>query len=127
MNKKIRIILVGFFILTFVAQLLLWFYLDARNSALNQGMSIRGASIVFFVADGYSENDFRGVKQYFDQWRGTVTIAGLSENLTAKEASMTSDILLSDIDEIVNYDAIVLPGGDIASALIANDHAMQLL
>jgi len=127
MNKTLRIILVGFFILTFVGQVILFLYLGERNAALNQGMSIRGASIVFFAADGYSESDLQGVKQYFDQWRGTVTIAGLSETVTAKEASMTSDILLSDIDEIGIYDAIVLPGGDLAPALIANHHVMQLL
>lgn len=127
MNKTIKIILVGFLLLTFVGQLILFIYLDEMNSTLNQGMSIRGASIVFFAADGYSESDLQGVKQYFDQWRGTVTIAGLSENLTAKESSITADILLLDIDEITPYDAIVLPGGELAPALIANQHVMQLL
>ncbi|UCG90718.1 MAG: DJ-1/PfpI family protein [Candidatus Heimdallarchaeota archaeon] len=127
MKKIIKIILVGFFIITFVGQLMLWFFLDARNSALNQGMSIRGASIVFFTADGYSEGDLQGVKQYFDQWQGEVTIAGLSENLTTIDGSMTSDILLFDINEITLYDAIVLPGGELAPALNADHHVMQLL
>lgn len=127
MKKTVKIGLVGFFILTFVGQAVLFIYLGERNAALNQGMSIRGASIVFFTADGYSESDLQGVKQHFDQWRGTVTIAGLSEVLTTKEGSMTSDILLLDIDEITTYDAIFLPGGELAPALITNQHVMQLL
>ncbi|MFX1507923.1 MAG: hypothetical protein ACFFDC_17690, partial [Promethearchaeota archaeon] len=77
MNKKLRIILVGFFTLMFIGQLILWMYFDARNTQLNQGMSIWGANVVFCVADGYSESDFQGVKEYFDKWHGSVTVAGL--------------------------------------------------
>ncbi len=127
MNKTLRIILVGFFILTFFGQVILFLYLGERNAALNQGMSIRGANIVFFAADGYSEGDLQSVKQYFDQWRGTITIAGLSGNLTAKESSITANILLQDINEITAYDAIVIPGGELAPALNADHHVMQLL
>ncbi len=127
MNKTLKIILVGFFLLTFIGQVLLFVYLGEQHSASNQGMSIRGASIVFFIADGYSESDLQGVKQQFEQWRGTVTIAGLSENLTAKESSITADILLLDIDEITTYDAIVLPGGELTQGFMANQHVMQLL
>lgn len=127
MNKTLKIILVGFFLLTFIGQVLLFVYLGEQHSASNQGMSIRGASIVFFITDGYSESDLQGVKQQFEQWRGTVTIAGLSENLTAKESSITADILLLDIDEITTYDAIVLPGGELTQGFMANQHVMQLL
>ncbi|UCE14265.1 MAG: DJ-1/PfpI family protein [Candidatus Heimdallarchaeota archaeon] len=127
MNKTLRIILVGFFILTFLGQVLLWFYFDSMNSTLNQGMSIRGADVVFFLADGYSESDYLGVKEYLDQWRGTVITAGLSENQTTSESSIMTDILISDINEITLYDAIVIPGGGLAPALNANQHVERLL
>ncbi|MFX0052193.1 MAG: hypothetical protein ACFE8U_12990, partial [Candidatus Hermodarchaeota archaeon] len=69
MNKKVKAILVGFFILTFIVQLGWFLTLEKRINDSNQGMSIRGARIIIFTADGYSDDDFQGVKQYLDQWR----------------------------------------------------------
>jgi putative intracellular protease/amidase len=127
MNKTVRIILVGFFIFVFIGQLILFFYFSEMRSASNQGMSIRGANIVFFVADGYSESDLYGVKKYLDQWRGTVIVAGLSDNHTTREGSVMTDILISDIGEITLYDAIVIPGGESAPALNADQHVGDLI
>lgn len=127
MNKTKRIILVGFFIFMFIGQVILFFYFSEMMNSSDQGIDIRGANIVFFVADGYSESDFLGVKGYLDQWRGTVIIAGLSENQTTTESSIITDILISDIDEITLYDAIVIPGGELAPALNANQHVGRLL
>jgi protease I len=127
MNKKLRIILVGFFTFMFIGQLILWMYFDARNTQLNQGMSIRGASVLFFVADGYSESDFQGVRGYFDEWRGSVIVAGLSENHSTTEGLVTADILISDINEIALYDAIIIPGGEFASTLYSNQKIGRLL
>ena len=114
MKKTLRIILVGFFIFTFIGQVILFLYLSEMHSASNQGMSIRGADVVFFVTDGYSESDLLGVKEYLDEWRGTVIIAGLSENHTTTEGSIITDILITDINEITLYDAIIIPGGESA-------------
>lgn len=127
MNKTLRIILVGFFIFTFIGQVVLFIFLSETNSDFNQGMSIRGAAVVFFIADGYSESDFLGVKEYLDQWRGTVIVAGLSENQTTTEGSIITDIFISDIDEITPYDAIVIPGGELTQALNADQHVGRLL
>ncbi|UCG02823.1 MAG: DJ-1/PfpI family protein [Candidatus Heimdallarchaeota archaeon] len=127
MNKKLRIILVGFFTLTFFAQLIFFFYFSEMRSAYNQGMSIRGADIVFFVADGYSESDFQGVKEYFDDWQGSVIVAGLSENHSTTEGTITTDILISDIHEIALIDAIIIPGGEFASTLYSNQNIGRLL
>lgn len=128
MNKTIRIILVGFFIFTFIGQVILFLYLSEMNSAYNQGMSIRGADVVFFIADGYSESDFLGVKGYLDEWRGTVIIAGLSENQTTTGGSIImTDILISDIEEITLFDAIVIPGGELVPALNADQNVGALL
>lgn len=77
--------------------------------------------------DGYSESDFLGVKKYLDQWRGTVIIAGLSVNQTTTEGSIMTDLLISDIDKITHYDAIVIPGGELAPALNTDQHVGRLL
>ena len=98
MNKTLRIILVCFFIFTFIGQLILFLHFSEMKSAYNQGMSIRGADVVFFISEGYSDSDLQGVKKYLDQWRGTVSIAGLSDNHTTREGSILTDILISDID-----------------------------
>jgi putative intracellular protease/amidase len=90
-------------------------------------MSIRGADIVFFVADGYSEADLFDVKGYLDEWHGNVIVAGLSESHSTTEGSITPDILISDINEIIPYDAIVIPGGNLISSLIADQHVDRLL
>jgi protease I len=90
-------------------------------------MSIRGADVVFFMADGYSENDFLGVKEYLSQWRGTVIVAGVSENLTSTEGSISSDILISDIENISTYDAVVIPGGLSAPTLNTDQNIISLL
>ncbi|MFX0205620.1 MAG: DJ-1/PfpI family protein [Candidatus Hodarchaeota archaeon] len=129
MNKKLRIILVGFFSFTFIAQLFFFFYLSEMRSAYNQGMSIRGTDIVFFVADGYSEADLLGVKEYLDEWHGNVIIAGLSNYLVSStnEESVTPDIQISDINEITLYDAIVIPGGDFTLAFNSDQHLNRLL
>lgn len=127
LNKTLRIILVGFFILTFIGQVLLWVYFDSMNSKFNQGMSIRGANVIFFIADGYSESDYLGVKEFLDQWHGTVVTAGVSENQTTTGGSTITDILFSDIDEISLYDAIVIPGGELAPALNADQDVGRLL
>ena len=127
MNKKLRIVLVGFFTLMFIGQLILWMYFDARYTQLNQGMSIWGANVVFCVADGYSESDFQGVKEYFDEWHGSVTVAGLSENHSTTEGTITTDILISDIHEIALIDAIIIPGGEFASTLYSNQNIGRFL
>lgn len=127
MNKKIRIFLTGFFLFTFIGQVMIFLYLSETNSDLNQGMSIRGARIIIFTTDGYSESDLQGVKIFLDRWRGTVTIAGLSETLTTTGGSIISDVLISDIDEITTYNAIFIPGGELVTALIKDNHVIQLL
>ncbi|MFX0014454.1 MAG: DJ-1/PfpI family protein [Promethearchaeota archaeon] len=127
MNKTLRIILIGFFICTFIGNIILWVYFDSMRSSYNQGMSIRGADVVFFVADGFSESDLLGVKEFLDQWHGKVTIAGLSEEQTTSEGSLVTGILISDIDEITLYDAIVIPGGESALALNVNQDVASLL
>ncbi|MHA2226902.1 MAG: DJ-1/PfpI family protein [Candidatus Hodarchaeales archaeon] len=127
MKKSLRIILVGFFVFTFIGQVILWMYFDSLYSSSNQGMSIRGADVVFFMADGYSENDFLGVKEYLSQWRGTVIVAGVSENLTSTEGSISSDILISDIENISTYDAVVIPGGLSAPTLNTDQNIISLL
>ncbi|MFW9906505.1 MAG: DJ-1/PfpI family protein [Candidatus Thorarchaeota archaeon] len=127
MNKTLRIILVGFLALMFIGQVILGMYFDAMNSELNQGMSIRGADIVFFVADGYSESDLQGVKNYLDKWRGTVTVAGLSNNHTSTGGSIVTDIPIYDITDITLYDAVVIPGGNQITSLSADQHVKRLL
>ena len=127
LKKTLRIILVGFFVFTFIGQVILFLYLSEMHSASNQGMSITGADVVFLISDGYSDSDLQGVKKYLDQWRGTVSIAGLSDNHTTREGSIMTDILISDIDEITFYDAIVIPGGELTSSLNADQHVGRLL
>ncbi|MHA2247294.1 MAG: DJ-1/PfpI family protein, partial [Candidatus Hodarchaeales archaeon] len=127
MNKTLRIILVGFFLFTFIGQVVLFIFLSENNSDFNQGMSIRGANVVFFMADGYSESDFLSVKHLLDQWRGTVIVAGLSENQTTTEGSIITDLLISEIGEITTYDAIVIPGGELTQALNADQNVGRLL
>ncbi|MFX1286473.1 MAG: DJ-1/PfpI family protein [Promethearchaeota archaeon] len=127
MNKTLRIILIGFFIFTFIGQVILWMYFDAMKSAFDQGMSIRGADVVFFVTDGYSETDFQGVKEYLDKWHGTIIVSGLSDNHTTTESSIMTDILISDIDDITHYDALVIPGGEKISSLTDDQHVGRLL
>ena len=126
-NKKLKIILIGFLILTFIGQVFLFVYLGELRSNFDQGMSIRGTNTIFFMADGYSESDFLGVKDYLNQWQGKVIIAGISENLTTNKSVLISDILLSDIDDITTYDAIVIPGGKQTSILTTDLYAIDLL
>ncbi|MFX0152572.1 MAG: DJ-1/PfpI family protein [Candidatus Hodarchaeota archaeon] len=126
MNKKVKAILVGFFILTFIVQLGWFLTLEKRINDSNQGMSIRGARIIIFTADGYSDDDFQGVKQYLDQWRGIVTIVGMKEQvISEKGLTLNSDILFTDIEDITVYDAIFIPGGQLASVVISNQYSLD--
>jgi len=128
MNKTVKVILVGFFIILFFVQIGWFLTLEKRLNASNQGMSIRGAKIVIFTADGYSEEDLQGVKQYLDQWRGTVTIVGITEQLISKEGQVfDSDLLLTDIEDITVYDAIFVPGGQLASVVISDQRSLSFL
>lgn len=128
MNKTVKVILVGFFIILFFVQIGWFLTLEKRLNASNQGMSIRGAKIVIFTADGYSQDDLQGVKQYLDQWRGTVTIAGMTEQIISEEGqTFDSDLLLTDIDDITSYDAIFVPGGQLASVVISDQHSLSFL
>ncbi|MFX0173857.1 MAG: DJ-1/PfpI family protein [Candidatus Hodarchaeota archaeon] len=128
MNNKVKTILVGFFILTFIVQLGWFLTLEKRINDSNQGMSIRGARIIIFTTDGYSEDDFQGVKQYFDQWRGTVTIAGITEQvISEKGLTLNSDILFTDTEDITVYDAIFIPGGQLVSVVISDQQSQSFL
>jgi protease I len=126
-NKKVRIFFVGFMIILFGVQLIGLVILSELNAS-KPGMSIRGADVVILVTDSYNEAHLNGVKQYLDSWRGVVTIVGTTENVTSDEGStMIVDIIISDIDDITVYDAIFIPGGEIATTLTINQQAMQLL
>ncbi|MFX0183337.1 MAG: DJ-1/PfpI family protein [Candidatus Hodarchaeota archaeon] len=128
MNKGVKAILVVFFILTFIVQLGWFLTLEKRINDSNQGMSIRGARIIIFTGDGYSEDDLQGVKQYLDQWRGTVIIVGKTEQIISEEGqTFDSDLLLTDIDDITVYDAIFIPGGQLASVVISDQYSLSFL
>lgn len=123
----LRIVLVGFFVLMFIGQVFLFFVFEERIRQ-NQGMSIRGASIAIFVADGFSEEGFQSVKDKLEQWHGTVTVAGLSNDVTSNENhDFESDLLISDIGDNDLYDAIFIPNGELAPALIADQRVLEIL
>ncbi|MFX0208619.1 MAG: DJ-1/PfpI family protein [Candidatus Hodarchaeota archaeon] len=128
MNKKVKTILVGFFILTFIVQFGWFLTLERRINDSNQGMDISGARIIIFTADGYSEDDFQGVKQFLDQWRGIVTIVGMKEQVLSEEGlTLNSDILFTDIKDITIYDAIFIPGGQLVSVVISDQQSLSFL
>jgi len=128
MNKTIKVILLGFFVLIFIGQIFFFFMIQERIRAQDQDMSILGASIAIFIADGFSEEGLQSVKDNLEQWQGTVTIAGLANDVTSIEAhNFESDLLISDIGSNVLYDAFFIPGGELASALIADQHVLELL
>jgi protease I len=126
MNKKVKTILVGFFILTFIVQLGWFLTLEKRINDSNQGMSIRGSNIIIFTPDGYSEDDFQGVKQYLDQWSGIVSIVGMKEQVISTEGlTLHSDILFTNIADITAFDAIFIPGGQLASVVISDQYLLD--
>ena len=60
--------LTGFFIMTFVAQVVLFLILSDMNSDSEEGMSISGSDIVVFIADGVAEEDLTTVSTYLKNW-----------------------------------------------------------
>lgn len=122
-----RIVVVSLFVIMFGVQVL-GLVVFSNLKASSSGISMRGASVVMFVADHYDEDDLQGIKEYLDNWRSKVTIAGTAENVTSTgSTSMTTDMLLAGIDDITVFDAVFIPGGEHAQALIANQQVIQLL
>lgn len=81
-------------------------------------------SILFIMDHDYGAN-YHFIRPIFEGWGWTVTIAGTSDTLTpcTYQSSVTtvdSDILLSDIDDVTEYDCIsIMPGS--SHALLLGD------
>lgn len=128
MKKSIRIILTGFFIITFIGQVAIFLILSDMRDASEEGMSIRGADIVIFIADGVAEEELTAVTKCLQNWKGRVSIAGVNNETTSLNGSIFhADFLIGDIYNISFFDAIFIPGGEHYQAFINDPFVTQLL
>jgi putative intracellular protease/amidase len=128
MKKTIRIILLGFFIFTFVGQVAIFLILSDMNRASEEGMSIRGADIVVFIADGVLEEDLTAVTTYLRNWRGRISIAAVDNETTSMNGSLIdSDFLIEEVYNISYFDTIFIPGGEHYQTLLSISIVSELL
>jgi putative intracellular protease/amidase len=128
MKKSIRIILTGFLVITFVAQVALFLILSDLNRTSEEGMSIRGADIVIFIADGVAEDDLNSVMSYLRNWEGRLSIAGVNNETTSLNGTVfIADFLIEEIYNVSFFDAIFIPGGEHYQTLISNSIVIELL
>ncbi|MHA2073755.1 MAG: DJ-1/PfpI family protein [Candidatus Hodarchaeales archaeon] len=128
MKKSIRIVLTGFIIVTFVAQVALFLILSDMNRSSEEGMSIRGADIVIFIADGVAEEDLTTVSTYLQNWKGRVSIAGANNESTSLNGSIfLADFLIEEIYNVSFFDAVFIPGGVHYQTLISHPMVIELL
>ncbi len=128
-GTKIGLLLIAIFLMMSVIAINPITNLNLQSErADGMGKSMKPAqsdvSILFIMDHDYGAN-YHFIRPIFEGWGWTVTIAGTSDTLTpctyqSSDTTVDSDILISDIDDVTEYDCIsIMPGS--SHALLLGD------
>ncbi|MFW9779092.1 MAG: DJ-1/PfpI family protein [Candidatus Heimdallarchaeota archaeon] len=131
MNKNtMRLILVvvfGIQLVFFGLSLFLMEDFDAPQT--DAAISMHGADVIVFLTDGFSKRDLQNVAHFIgDLWGARITLAGLIQNVTADDGTQFRDLsVLQGTTDVMDFDGIYIPGGNISSSFIADVLVSTLL
>lgn len=119
MNKKLfSLILISIF---FVG-------LNTDNTLKTKAITFDDVNVIVFTASGQVYNEYIGVRNNLEKWGATVTVAAYTETVvTVGSPTITTDILIPNIDNITDYDVIFMPGGGIVDTLSGHQTTFDLL
>lgn len=94
-------------------------------------MNCENTNVAIILASGHDYIEQFWVQNYMGSWGSEFTIAGLTTEIAAADGSPTiqADILISEITNITDYDAVFIPGGNLAfmNGLMTDETTLTLL
>ena len=93
--------------------------------------SQNGIDILFLMDHEYGAN-YHYIRPIMEGWGWNVTITGTAETLSpcsyqSPAVTLDSDILISEIEDITEYDIISIMPGDSHTLMLADAHALELI